>query len=159
MFVSAEAHAQPRQPRQEEGCESSANSQRGRAAGMIGGLATGLLTREMRNRGVDPDYAFQQSMAAFLSTAIACALSPREQQQAADSEVAALNSGQTGTRSRRGWQSGERQNVSGGSEVQQRDGECAVTRTFVTDENGEEIEVRRRRCRRADGTWDDGAPV
>lgn len=128
---------------------------------LLGNIAGDLLGQELRDRGLSSQT--QRHASQFLASSIACALSPREQEQAQDAELAALNSGATGQASERTWTSGERRGVGGGSQVIERTGDpgdgCAITRTMITDENGDEVAVRRRRCQLPDGTWSDGEQV
>jgi surface antigen len=157
------AFAQSSNTQSECGAAPAPTTQKRRAAGILGALGEGAVDLGLRKAGIQGDYGFRSNVRAFLTDAIACSLSQREQQQAAESEVSALNSGASGAGSRRSWRSNERQGVSGGSEVVQRtsdsNGTCAVTRTFVTNEKGEEVAVRRRRCQLADGSWNDGVPA
>lgn len=83
-------------------------------------------------------------------------LTDGEREQSRQAEMDSLNSGQSGNNSRREWRGND---YSGGSEVATRNGQCAVTRTFVTDERGKEVSLYRRRCQKPDGSWDEGTPV
>ena len=92
----------------------------------------------------------------FLSSTIFCALSSAEAKQASDAKMKALESGKTGKASAQKWSSGERDGVVGGTTVVSRnkseDQDCAVTSTFVTDENGDEKIVEQEQCM-VDGKW------
>ena len=133
------------------------NLQKNRVAGLLGGLGEGLLTNQLNKMGVRTDGRFRSTMRALLTDGIACSLSEREQQQAVDAQTQALNSGRIGTASKTSWKSGERSSVGGGTVVLSRsksgDQNCAVTRTLITDENGEEKSVEKESCQGPDGAW------
>jgi hypothetical protein len=145
-----------------EGCGVSLPQSKG--ARVLGDFLGGLAGAALSRAGLNPGNGFDYHLRDFLSSAIACSLTKKEQGQAADTETASLNSGVTGKGSRRDWASTDRNGVRGTSVVEKRnkgdDGNsCAITKTMITDENGEEKSVRVRRCQLADGSWDNGSPV
>jgi surface antigen len=126
---------------QSTGCSSTSN------VGRLFGSLAGAVGRKVA--GTD--------FGNNLSSTIACALSKAEQKQAANTQTEALNSGKTGSASRKTWASDERKGVGGGTEVVSRssggDGQCAVQRTFITDVDGNEKSIERQMCRQPDGRW------
>lgn len=96
-------------------------------------------------------------LGSTLSDVIACALSEAERRKAQRSQDEALNSGRTGTPSRRTWSSDEHQGVGGGTEVVSRSTDaglqCATQRTFITDVDGQQKSIERRMCQGTDGRW------
>lgn len=153
----------------DEGQGGGGQQQRGGrrgGGGLMGGLSTfagqvggDWVADRLTDRGVRVSGQARRGAQEFLTGAIACALTEREQNQAADAEMAALDSGAVGDASERQWRSSERRGVGGGVRVTERTDNCAIVRTMVTDENGDEIAVRRRRCMLAEGGWSDAQPV
>jgi hypothetical protein len=139
----------------EQGCGVTLQQQQG--AQVLGDFLGGLAGHAMSRAGIHPGYAFNLHLRNFLSSVIACSLTAKEQNRAADTQTASLNSGETGSRSRRQWSSDERSGVGGNSEVVSRNNtsgrNCAVTKTMITDENGEEKSVEKQLCETPDGQW------
>lgn len=127
---------------------------RTRATDAIGRIFGDYIGRKTGIRSRDVSVIFSEVFACLTDT---------EKRQSKDTEMDSLNGGQSGTGSRREWRSTERKRVGGGTEVEERTAsngqQCAITRTFVTDVDGEEVSVRHRRCQRPDGSWSDAEPL
>ena len=128
---------------------------RSKLGGLFGGIASDFLGTQLVGSGLSS--TTQRAMRGFLSDAIACSLSQAEQKQAADSQNQSLNGGKIGGASETSWTSKERPGVNGGTKVVSRSknggAECAVTTTFVVDEEGKEKTVTKELCQGPDGTW------
>ncbi|HTU10149.1 MAG TPA: hypothetical protein VMG08_04550 [Allosphingosinicella sp.] len=121
------------------------------------GVAGAIGANEVMRRVGIRSSAVRVGIATLLGEAITCHLNEAEQQQAAETQMAALNSGATGTRSTRRWTSARRSNINGSTMVVSRSTEggnsCAMTRTLVTNEEGQEVSVERELCQGQDGQW------
>jgi surface antigen len=123
-------------------------TQVGRASTVVGNTLEGLATKGMQKIGLSPDTKTRSSMRGLLTDGIASALTPAEQQKAADTTARVLGK-KVGTKST--WTSDTRPDVKGSSEVtstiQVGDGSvCNVVKDIVIV-NGEETAAEKKLCK------------
>lgn len=133
--------------KESDGCPEGSSKNAGSA--MIGGLLGGAAKRVARSAGVS-SWLPMAAFADVISSAIACKLDPKEQEQAAEATLAATRSDEVGSTAE--WTSSTRENVSGRSTVVARneasaDGLDCITVSDVIIVSGEETTANKRMCK------------
>jgi surface antigen len=139
-------------PRGGSGCAGANQAQQSTGRSILGGLAASiggqLLDRQMSKMRIPYDYGLRSTVHGLLVDSIACLLSPRERQQAAQATEQVV---QQGVGARREWTSTERPGVTGSSTVTaentRADGGLCRTVSDVVIVDGEETTVQKRMCR------------
>lgn len=133
----------------EAGAPCKLSQKKKRGSSMFGSMLGGLASSALGGRAsAVTSYIPLNTVATFLTDAIACRLDEKEQKQAASATDAAVRGG-VGTKS--AWTSSTRQGVSGSSTVlaqtQTASGGSCMDVNDVIIVNGEETTVSKRMCR------------